>query len=166
MAIKKIDLENPRSRSWVRSNFKVTTSFQHHIFSSFWFHVTPPSYCYDKAFFFKLTFEIQGQSHSSWSHTRYNILSTHILFVPCWSVLLFLRYSYFKIGPWKSKFNVMGEVKVPSHNMSLTYYRLASLSFHVNRASSSWDTTFSKFDLENQGSRSWMRSHFKVTMWV
>ena len=28
----------------------------------------------------------------------------------------------------------------------------------------SWD--FSKFDLENQGSRSCIRSHFKVTMWV
>ena len=60
----------------------------------------------------------------------------------------------------------MGEVKVQSHNVSLTSYRLTSLSFHVNLASHSWDTAFSKFDLENQGSMSWMRSQFKVTMWV
>ena len=37
---------------------------------------------------------------------------------------------------------------------SLTSYRFTSLSFHVNRPSHSWDTVFSKFDLENQGSRS------------
>ena len=60
----------------------------------------------------------------------------------------------------------MGEVKVKSHNVSLTSYRLTSLSFHVNLASYCWVTTFSKFDLENQGSRTWMRSQFKVTMWV
>ena len=60
----------------------------------------------------------------------------------------------------------MGEVKVQSHNVSLTSYRLTSLSFHVNRASHCWVTTLSKFDLEIWGSRSWMRSQFKVTMWV
>ena len=32
----------------------------------------------------------------------------------------------------------MGEVKVQSHNMSLTSYRLTSLSFHVDRPSHSW----------------------------
>ena len=41
-----------------------------------------------------------------------------------------------------------------SHNVGLTSYRFTSLSFHVNRPSHSWDTAFSKFDLENQGSRS------------
>ena len=64
-----------------------------------------------------LTLKIKSQSHSSKSHSRYNIL-------------------------------------------------LASLSFHVNRASDSWVTTFSKFELENQRSRSWVRSQFKVTKWV
>ena len=43
---------------------------------------------------------------------------------------------------------------------------ITSFLFHVNRPSHSWDTAFSKFYLENQGSRSWVRSHFKVTMWV
>ena len=43
-----------------------------------------------------LTFKIQGQSHSSRSHNRYNILSTHIPFIPCWSALPFLRCSYLK----------------------------------------------------------------------
>ena len=62
----------------------------------------------------------------------------------------------------------MGEVKVWSHNVSLTFYRLTSLSFHVNRPSHSWDTTFSKFDLENPRSRSWKRWTLKVTtcIWV
>ena len=60
----------------------------------------------------------------------------------------------------------MGEVTVESHNVGVTSYRLASLSFHVNRPSYSWDTAFSKFDLENQGSMSCVRSQFKVTMWV
>ena len=43
----------------------------------------------------------------------------------------------------------------------VTSYRLTSLSFHVDRPSHSSDTAFSKFDLENQGSTSWVRSHFK-----
>ena len=46
--------------------------------------------------------------------------------------------------PWKSKIKVMGEVKVWSHNVSLTFYRLTSLSFHVNQPSHSWDTAVSK----------------------
>ena len=115
-----------------------------------------------------LTFKIQGQSHSSRSHNRYNILSTHILFIPCWSALQLLRCSYLKNWPWNSKVKVkvMGEVKVQCHNVSLTSYRRTSLLFHVNLATHCWVTTFSKFDLEIQGSRSWMRSQFKVTMWV
>ena len=72
----------------------------------------------------------------------------------------------FKIWPWKSRVKVMGEVTLQSHNVGLTSYWLTPLSFNVNRASHSWVMTFSKFDLENQGSRSWVRSHFKVTMWI
>ena len=48
--------------------------------------------------------------------------------------------------------------------MGPTVSRLTSLSFHVNRASHSWVTTFSKFDLENQGWRWWVRSQFKLIM--
>ena len=60
----------------------------------------------------------------------------------------------------------MGEVKVWSHNVSLTFYWLTSLSFHVNRPSHSWDKTFSKSDLENPRSRSWKRWTLYVTTWV
>ena len=74
-------------------------------------------------------------------------------------------YSIFKIWPWKPRVKVMGEVKVSSHNVGLTSYRLTYFLFHVNQASHSWVMTFSKFDLVNQ-SRSWMRSQFKVTIWV
>ena len=37
---------------------------------------------------------------------------------------------------------------------------------HVNRPYHSWDTTFSKFDLENPRSRSWVRGTLTVTKWV
>ena len=50
--------------------------------------------------------------------------------------------------------------------MGPTLSQLTSLSFHVNWASNSWVTTFPKFDLENQGLRSWVRSKLKVTTWV
>ena len=82
---------------------------------------------------------------------------THIPFIPSESTLPFQNYSNFNILPWKSKVKVMGEVKVWSHNVNLTFYRLTSLYFHVNRPSHSWDMTFSKFDLENPRSMSWVR---------
>ena len=49
---------------------------------------------------------------------------------------------FLKIWPWKSRVKVMGAVTVQSHNVGLTSYRLASLSFHLNRPSVSWDTYF------------------------
>ena len=58
----------------------------------------------------------------------------------------------------------MGEGNVEKHKVGVTPYRFTSLSFHVNRPSHSWDTTFSKFDLENP--RSWVRWTLKVTAWV
>ena len=132
--------------SWVRSKFKVTTWVQHpidsHPFGSMSIHPLIPMI---ELFFQNLTFKIQGQSHSSRSHTKYNILSTRIPFIPYWSALPFLRYSYFWNWPWKSKVKVMGEVKVQSDNVSLTSYRLTSLWFHVNRPSHSLDTAFSRF---------------------
>ena len=60
----------------------------------------------------------------------------------------------------------MGEVNVESHNMGPTFYRLTSLLLHVNRPSHSWNTTFSKFDLQNPRSRAWVRWKLKVTTWV
>ena len=105
----------------------------------------------------QVTSKSQGES---------KILSTHIPFVPCQSGIPFLSYDSFKIWPWKSSVKVMGEVTLQSHNVGLTSYRLTSFLFHVNRASHSSAMTFSKFDLENLRSRSWVRSHFKVKMGV
>ena len=49
----------------------------------------------------------------------------------------------------------MGEGNVERHKVGVTSYRFTSLfSFHVNRPFHSWDTAFSKFDLENPRSRS------------
>ena len=65
--------------------------------------------------------------------------------------------TFFKIWPWKSKVKViivMGEGNVESHKIGVTSYRFTSLSFHVNRPFHSWDTAFSKFDLENPRSGS------------
>ena len=116
--------------------------------------------------FKKLTLKIQGQGHgwsqSSKSQCESNILSTHIPLVPCQSVLPFLRYSIFKIWPWKSKVKVIAQ----SHKVGITPYQLISLSFHVDRPSHSWDTAIPKFDPKNSRSRSWVRSKLKVTTWV
>ena len=118
-----------------------------------WFHVSRPSHSWDIAIS-KFELKIQGQGHSSKSQSRYSTLSTHIPFIPCWSALPFLGYSYFKIWHWKFKVKVMGEVEVESHNMGPTFSWLTSFSFHVNWPSHSWEIAFSKFDLENWGSRS------------
>ena len=91
---------------------------------------------------------------------------THIPFIPSESNLPSPNYSNFNILPWKSKVKVMGKVKVWSHNVSLTFYQLTSLSFHVNRPFHSSDTNISKFDLENPRSRSRKRWTLKVTTWV
>ena len=108
--------------------------------------------------FQNLTLKIKGQGHG-WGHSSKsqggsNILSTHIPFVPCQSGIPLLSYDFFKIWPSNSRIKVMGEVRVQSHNVGLTSYQLTPLLFHVNRPSHSWNTPFSKFDLENQGSRS------------
>ena len=75
-----------------------------------------------------------------------------------------------KIWSWKSKVKVMGEVEVPSHNMSLTSwtsYRLTSLWFHVKWPSHSSDTAFSlTLEIQGQGhsSRSQSRDNTLSTL--
>ena len=105
---------------------------------------------------FPISFQGQGQAWGqSWkSQHESNIQSTRIPFVPCQLDIPYLSYDFFKIWLWKSRVRVMGEVTVQSHNVGLISYQLTSLSFHVNRPSHSWDQAFSKFDLENPGSRS------------
>ena len=56
---------------------------------------------YVSEWLFHVILKIQGQGHSSSSHSASNILSTHTPSVPCQSTLPFLRYSYFKMLPWK-----------------------------------------------------------------
>ena len=104
--------------------------------------------------FFKIwSWKSEGQCYERGEHWKSqhgsNILSTQIPFVPCQSAQPFLRYSIFKIWPCKSKVKVMGEVDIQSHKVGVTSYRLTSLSFHVNRPSHFWDTTFWNFDFEN-----------------
>ena len=98
-----------------------------------------------------------------WSHNVSLTFYRHIPLVPCQSAIPFLRYDFW---PWKSKVKVMEEVNIESHNMGPTFCRLKSLPFHVNLPSHSWDTAFSKFDLENPRSKSWVKWTFKVTKWV
>ena len=104
--------------------------------------------------FQNLILKSQGQGHGwgeCWkSQQGSNILSTHIPFITCQSAIPFLRYDFFKIWPWKSV-KVMDDIKVESHIVDVTSYWFTSFSFHVNRPSHSWDTAFSKFDLENPG---------------
>ena len=167
----KFDLENPRSRSWKRWTLKVTTWVQHSVDSNNPFcsmSICPP--IPEIQHFQNLNLKIQGQGQGWSGHWKSqsgcNILLTHIPFIPCQSAIPFLRYDFFKIWPWKSKVKVMGVADIKSHSMGPTFYRLTSLSFHVNRPSHSWDMTFSKFDLENPRSRSWVRGMLKVTKWV
>ena len=116
------------------------------------FHVNRPSHSYNMAIE-NLTLKIQGQSHgwgqSLKSQLGSNILSNHIILVTCQSTLLFLWYSFFKLVPSKSRVKVIAR----GHIVGIRSCRLISLWFHVNRPSHSWDTAFSKFDLENPRSR-------------
>ena len=117
--------------------------------------------------FQNLTLKIQGQGlRSNLKVTTWvqHSFDSHP-FVSCQLGIPFLSYDFFKIWPLKWRVKVMGEVTAQSHNVGLTSYRLTSLAFHVNLASHSWVTTFSKFDLENQGPRSLVKSQFKVTVW-
>ena len=150
----------------VRWKLKVTTWVQYSI-DSHPFHSMSIGHAIPEIRLFQnLTLKIQGQGHGwgeRWkSQHGSNILSTHIHFIPCQSAMPFLRYDFFKIWPWKSKVKVMGEVNIESHNMGPTFYRLTSLSFHVKRPCHSWLAIFSKLDLGNPRSRSWLRSKLKV----
>ena len=71
------------------------------------FHVKRPSHSWVTTFWkFDLENQGHGWGHSSKSKCGSSILSIHIPFVPCQSALPFLRYSIFKIWPWKSRVKV------------------------------------------------------------
>ena len=133
------------------------------------FHVNRPSHSWYN-FFSK--FDLENPRSSSWKRWTLKVttwvqhsIDSH----PVRSKSIghpIHKMRLFKIWPWKSKAKDMGEGKVESHNIGPTFYRLTSLSSHVNRPSHSWDATFSKLDLENPRSRLWLRSKLKVTKWV
>ena len=164
-AFSKFDLENSRSRSQLKVTKKVYHPIDSYPFRSM--SIGPPTPGIQ--LFQNLKLKIQGQGHgwgqSLKSQHGSNIQSTHIPFVPCQSGIQFLSYDFSKIWPWKSRVKVMGEVKVESHNMGPTFNRLTSLSFHVDQASHSWVTTFSKFDLENKGSKVMGWGHSSKSQW-
>ena len=97
------------------------------------------------------TMKIQGQGHgwgqSLKSQCKCNILSTHYPFVPCQRALPFLRYSVFKIWPWKSKVNVITE----GHIVGTTPYQLISRSFDVDEPSHSYLLLLKNLTLKIQG---------------
>ena len=121
----KFDPENPRSRSRVRSKFKVTKQV--------WLpkgqgHIVDPTSCPfcsmlinppipEIQLFQNLTLKIQGQGRgrgqSSKPQSLSHFLLIHIHFVPCKLALLFLRYSFFNIA-----FSTM------LHNYRLRQFRL------------------------------------------
>ena len=75
----------------------------------------------------------------------------------------FLRYSYFRLWPWNSKVKVMGVVKGQYQTVS---YQLTIFSFHINQTNNSWDTAFSKFDLETSKVKVMSDVKVKVTYYT
>ena len=128
-AILKFDVENSRSGSWVRSKLKVRTWVQHSVDSHPFCSMSIGHTIYQLRLFQNLTLKIKGQGHgwgqSSKSQYGSNILSTYILFIPCQSALPttpLLRYSIFKVWPWKSKVRV----KAQGHKVCISPYWLIS----------------------------------------
>ena len=131
--------------------------------TSLWFHVNWPSHSWNTAF---SKFDLEN------SRSRSHLKVTKKVYHPINSY----PFRSMSIGPpipgiqlfqnLTLKIQGQGHGWGQSHNMGPTFSQLTSLSFHANRASNSWVTTFPKFDLENQGSRSWVRSKLKVTTWV
>ena len=93
-----------------------------------------------------------------------------------------IRYSYFKIWPWKSMVKVMcviksqghiwpsnfkgqdyGQVLPIGHIWGLEFNWYVCFSFRGNRTTFGWDIGNSISNLENPSSRSWPRSNLMVT---
>ena len=129
-AISKFDIENSRSRSWVRSKFKVTTWVQHSVnshpkaFIPCQSGIQFLSYDFSKIWPWKSRVKVMGEvkveSHNMGpTFNRLTSLSFHVdqashSWVP--------TFSKFDLENKGSK--VMGEVTVQSHNVGLTSYRL------------------------------------------
>ena len=146
------------------------------------------------SWFLNLNLEILSQCHSwkfdlevmgevrpgSRSHTGSNILANHIPLVPWQSSFQFLKYMYvyYKNSTLKIQGQIMGEIWVQGNKMapdqsskSYPFHSMSSIRSNISlllraiMSSYPWDMAISIFDLENQRSRSWVRSKFKVTLW-
>ena len=157
-AISKFDIENSRSRSWVRSKLKAITWVQHsvdsHPFRSMSIgHPVPELWLFQN-----LTLKIKGQGHG-WGHSSKslggsNILSTHIPFISMsiWHPIPEIQHFQ----------NLTLKIKGQGHgsgNNSKSQCGSNILSTHIPFVPCQWALTFlsydffSKFDLETQRSR-------------
>ena len=97
-AISKFDVEKSRSRSWVRSKFKVKTWVQHSVDSHPSYSMSIGHPISDVWLFQNLTLKIKGQGHgwghSSKSQCESNIISNHIPFVPCQGQMTLVLHNY------------------------------------------------------------------------
>ena len=128
MAFPKFDLENPRSRSWVRWNFIISRWVR---LNSDPFHSMSIRHPFPVIWLFQhLTLKVQGQRHRSSTHGGLDILSTKIPFLPCQSTLPFLIHSFLNLYHWKSKVKVVGEVQVHHNKVRPTAYQPIWFSFN------------------------------------
>ena len=126
--------------------------------TSLWFHVSRPSHSWDMIFF---KFDFENPRSSSWVRWTLKITTWVRHYIdshPFYSMSIGhpipeIRF-FFQIWPWKSKVKIMVEGNVESRKVGVASHRLTSDSFHVNRPFHSLDRAFSKYDLENQRSRS------------
>ena len=143
-AFSKFDLENPRSRSWVTWTLKVTTWVQHSIDSHPFNSMSIGHPIPEIRLFQNLTLKIQGQGHGwgeRWkSQSGCNILSTHILLVPCQSAIPFL------IQNLTLKSNGQGQMTMMLHNYRSRRFQ----QFH--RTSNGENTSSGYRDMGSTGS--------------
>ena len=91
--------------------------------------------------------EVKVESHNMGPS---NIQSTHIPLVPCQSGIPFLSFLNLTL---KIKSQGHGWGHSSKSQCGSNIHPLTFLSFHADRPSHSWDTAYSKFDLENPVSR-------------
>ena len=117
--------------------------------------------------FHNLTLEVQGQDHSSRSHSESNTLYIHMLYIYWLTSVSFhvnwTSYSWytaflkFDLENPKSRSQWGQSSKLQSGSNLLSTHIPFILCQLVNWSSNSWDMAFSKFDLENLRSKSYLK---------
>ena len=103
---------------------------------------------------------------SLWSpkgHSHGHEWLTPIPFFQYQSALSFLRYGYFKIWRCKSMAKAMHVVEEKDHIVGSAANQFMFFSFHSNVPCHSFNTAFSKFDLQNSRLMSWQISKLMAT---